>query len=261
MNVAMLQLEVNAHQKKDERIAHATDILAQMHRNDRQPQLVLLPEIWATGFFNFGNYSSESEEIQGQTYSTFAPWAARLGCYILTGSFVEREGKDLFNTSLLIDPAGEIAAKYRKIHLFGYQSKEPRILTPGKDVTVAGTRFGVWGITTCYDLRFPELYRKMIDRGAQGFLVVAAWPLARLDHWSLFNKARAVENQCYLISCNCAGTHQGVTFGGNSMVVDPSGVCVASGGEKETVVWVEVDMDEVEKTRRSFPALKDRVFF
>jgi predicted amidohydrolase len=260
MNIAMLQLEVNAHQSKQERIEHVKDKLAQMHRENRQPHLVLLPEIWGTGFFNFENYSKESEELQGQTYSALAPWAQKLGSYILTGSFVEKEGKDLFNTSLLINPGGNIAARYRKIHLFGYRSREPEVLTPGSDITVTATEFGVWGITTCYDLRFPELYRKMVDKGAEGFLVVAAWPLPRLEHWSLFNKARAVENQCYLISCNCAGSHGGVTFGGHSMAVDPWGDCIASAGEKEAVVWAEIDPGEVKKNRQSFPMLKDRVF-
>ena len=260
MNVAMLQLEVNSGQTKDERIARAVGMLEGMQRENRLPQLVLLPEIWGTGFFNFDSYQKESEEIQGQTYSAFAPLAEKMGCYILTGSFVEREGDCLFNTSLLIDPEGRIAGRYRKIHLFGYQSKETEVLTPGKDVTVVNTAIGVWGITTCYDLRFPELYRAMVDKGAKGFLVVAAWPLARLDHWSLFNRARAVENQCYLVSCNCAGSHGGVTFGGHSMAVDPWGVAVASGGEKETVVWANIHLEEVDKNRRAFPALRDRVF-
>jgi predicted amidohydrolase len=260
MNVAVLQLEVNADRTKDERMVHAMDILESMYRDNRHPQLVLLPEIWGTGFFNFENYQKESEELKGQTYFAFAPLAEKLGCYILTGSFVEREGSDLFNTSLLIDPEGNIAARYRKIHLFGYKSREPEVLTPGRDITVVGTKFGTWGITTCYDLRFPELYRAMVDKGAESFLVPAAWPINRLDHWTIFNKARAVENQCYLISCNCAGSHGGATFGGHSMVVDPWGIAVASGGDKETVVWANIDLEEVEKSRRTFTALKDRVF-
>ena len=260
MNVAVLQLEVNANQTKDERIAHTVDILEGMYRDNRCPQLVLLPEIWGTGFFNFDDYYKESEEVKGRTYLTFAPLAQKLGCYILTGSFVEREGSDLYNTSLLIDPEGNIIGRYRKIHLFGYKSRETELLTPGRDITVVDTKFGVWGITTCYDLRFPELYRAMVDRGAEGFLVAAAWPLARLDHWSLLNKSRAIENQCYVISCNCAGSHGGVTFGGHSMVVDPWGVAVASGGDRETVVWASIDLEEVKKCRSAFPALRDRVF-
>jgi predicted amidohydrolase len=259
MNVAVLQLAINDNRTKDERINHATGILEGMHRDNRHPQLVLLPEIWGTGFFNFDNYEKESENMQGQTYHAFAPLAEKLGSYILTGSFVEREGNDLFNTSLLIDPKGNIAARYRKIHLFGFKSKETEVLTPGRDITVVKTELGTWGITTCYDLRFPELYRAMVDKGAEGFLVPAAWPINRLDHWSVFNRARAIENQCYLISCNCAGSHGGVTFGGHSMVVDPWGIAVASGGYEEKVVWADIDLGEVEKCRCNFTALRDRV--
>ena len=257
MNVAVLQLEVNDDRTKDERMVHAMDILERMYRDNRHPQLVLLPEIWGTGFFNFENYQKESEELKGQTYFAFAPLAEKLGCYILTGSFVEREGSDLFNTSLLIDPEGNIAARYRKIHLFGYKSREPEVLTPGRDITVVGTKFGTWGITTCYDLRFPELYRAMVDKGAEGFLVPAAWPINRLDHWTIFNKARAVENHVTLYPATVQEVMEGQPLGaqhggrplGNRRLR----------GDKETVVWANIDLEEV-KSRRTFTALKDRVF-
>ena len=98
------------------------------------------------------------------------------GSWLHSGSFVEREGKNLFNTSYLITPNGEIAGRYRKIHLFGFNSKETTLLTPGDAVTVVKTPLGNMGMATCFDLRFPELFRKMVDQGAEMFLVCSAWP-------------------------------------------------------------------------------------
>src|SRR5439155_24516947 len=130
--------------------------------------------------------------------------------YLFTGSFVERAGDRLFNTCLLLDARGEVVARYRKIHLFGYQSEEHRLLERGEEVVVAGTPWGRAGLSLCYDLRFPALYRRMIDEGAEFFLVAAAWPAARLEPWILLNRVRALENQAFLFSCNGAGSSGGV---------------------------------------------------
>jgi predicted amidohydrolase len=165
----------------------------------------------------------------------------------------------LYNSALLINPKGNLISKYRKIHLFGYQSEESQLLSPGSTPTVVKTDLGVLGITTCYDLRFPELYRQMAKDGAEIFLVVSAWPLARLEHWTLFNKVRALKNQCYLISCNCAGTIKEQTFAGNSMIVDPYGKIVLSAGETTTVLRGNINVENVNNARNSFPAFKDRV--
>ena len=172
---------------------------------------------------------------------------------------MEREGSDLFNTSLLIDPEGNIAARYRKIHLFGYKSREPEVLTPGRDITVVGTKFGTWGITTCYDLRFPELYRAMVDKGAEGFLVPAAWPINRLDPGP-FQQGKGGGESVFLpyILQLCRKSWRG-NLGGHSMVVDP-GDRRSFGETRRTVVWANIDLEEVEKSRRTFTALKDRVF-
>jgi predicted amidohydrolase len=115
------------------------------------------------------------------------------------------------------------------------------------------------GLSTCYDLRFPELYRKQVDLGAEILLVTAAWPQQRLNHWELFNSVRALENQCYLISCNCVGTTRNVVLGGYSKVVDPWGVTIASVGEHETILKTEIDLNQIKRIREAFPQLKHRV--
>jgi predicted amidohydrolase len=113
-------------------------------------------------------------------------------------------------------------------------------------------------MTTCYDLRFPELYRLFLDAGAELVVVPAGWPALRLDHWLLLLRARAVENQQFVIGCNQVGNQEGVELGGHSLVVDPWGRTVVEGGDNEEVLTVEIDLALVDKTRAEFPVLRDR---
>jgi len=222
---------------KSESLAYMLDLVDRCPPSD----LLLLPEIWPCGFFCFDRYRTESEPIDGPIVSAFRQKAVERKCHILMGSIVEKEGDHLFNSSLLLDSRGQIIARYRKIHLFGYQSQEKKLLTAGKEIAVAVTPWGPAGISTCYDLRFPELFRKMLDKGAIFFLVASAWPLIRLDAWRLFNQARAHENLAYLMSCNCAGSSAGNRYAGHSMIIDPLGRVVAEGNEGEDFIFADLD--------------------
>jgi predicted amidohydrolase len=185
--------------------------------------------------------------------------AKELQVYLHTGSFVEKlEGK-YYNSSYLLSPEGEVLANYHKIHLFGYHSREDEILSSGNAVVVAKTPLGNFGFATCYDLRFPELFRRMVEKGVDVFLITSAWPYPRLEHWMILNRVRALENQCFLVSANSVGMNMGIQFVGHSMVVDPWGVTRASGGDEEMIVQTEIDLKEVGEARKRFPALADRV--
>ena len=124
---------------------------------------------------------------------------------------------------------------------------------------VAPTPWGKVGLSICYDLRFPELYRRLVDQGAAVFLVVSAWPRVRREAWLLFNRARAHENLAYLFSCNAAGAQAGQQYGGHSLFVDPLGQVIAEGGDGEEIVTAVVDWARADELRRGFPALEDRV--
>ena len=256
MKIASIQLEM-ADRPKEKNVEHALAMIDQVPAAD----LILLPEIWTCGFFAFDRYAAESEPLNGPTVNLFRQKARARGCHIVMGSLVERDAESLFNTTVFIGPGGEILAGYRKIHLFGYQSDETKLLTPGKEIVVVDTPWGRAGFATCYDLRFPELFRRLVDRGAEIFLIPSAWPLARIDAWRLFNRARAHENLAFLISCNCAGENAGKRYGGHSMVVDPWGKVLAEGGEGGEIVTAEIDPAQVEQARKEFPVLADRVFF
>lgn len=255
MKVASIQVEIRDDETKPQRFNRVAELLDNLGDQD----LIVLPEIWATGYFTFDRYLEESETMDGPFVRQLSEKAKRLGAYVFSGSFVERDGDRYYNTGVLLDRTGSIVGKSRKIHLFQYGSAEGQLLTAGSTPTVLNTEFGNIGLSTCYDLRFPELYRAQVDAGATIFLITSAWPHQRLEHWKLFNAVRALENQSFLISSNCAGKTRGVLMAGHSQVVDPWGIVVASGGESETVVKSEIDLERVAVIREDFPQLKHRV--
>lgn len=221
--------------------------------------LVVLPELWAPGYFAFDHYDDLAEALDGPLVTTVRGWARDLGTHVQAGSVLERDASGgLHNTAVLIGPDGELALDYRKVHVFGYQSLEATLLTPGTEARVAETELGTIAMTTCYDLRFPELYRHLVDAGAQIVIVPAAWPAARLAHWQLFTRARAVENQVFVLACNAAGRQGDVELAGHSAVIDPWGRVLAEAGDGEEVLLVDLDLDTVRQTREEFPVLQDR---
>jgi predicted amidohydrolase len=255
MRIASIQLRV-IEESKEKALEHVSEMIRQCRGAD----LILLPELWNIGFMSFDRYRSEAETQEGPTLALLCTLARELSCHLHTGSLVEKKNDRFYNSSFLSDPRGKILGSYQKIHLFTYQSQEAEILTPGTSITVIPTGFGNFGLATCYDLRFPELFRKMLDQRVEFFLIAAAWPAPRLEHWLLLNRTRALENLSCLISSNCAGMNRGTPFAGHSLVVDPMGQVIAEGNDEEGVVWAEVNRDIVLKARAEFPSLKDRVF-
>ena len=274
MQVALIQMAVTDFQNRQERFQKIEQFLEEIERDrEKKPDLIVFPELWGCGFQNFSGYMDAAERLEGETWQVMSGWAKRLNCWIHSGSFVEKcagekradekstdgNRENYYNTSLLFDRTGQNRGIYRKIHLFGFESMEQKLLTGGKEVVAVDTEFGRAGMTTCYDLRFPEQFRLVTDPVPAFFLVTAAWPDARLAHSRLFQQTRAVENQCYVISCNAAGTQCGVKGAGHSMITDPWGAVLAEGSEDEAVIWCDLDLNRVEECRSQFPALEDRV--
>jgi predicted amidohydrolase len=256
MKVASIQLSV-VEGDKDATLNKAETAVKKCGDAD----LVILPEIWNLGFMSFDQYVDKAENIDGPTPTLMKKLAREKEIFLHTGSFVEEEKGKYYNTSLLLSPGGEILAKYRKIHLFGYNSKETQILCPGETVVVVDTPFGKIGMATCFDLRFPELFRAMVDKGAQYFLVCSAWPYPRIEPWIMLNRVRALENQCFLISSNSAGMNCGSQFVGHSMVIDPWGTILAGAGDEEMIIQTDIDPAKVTQARETFPGLAGRKNF
>ena len=256
MKVASIQLAIADNVSKKDMVGRALRMMDSCAGSD----LIILPELWNIGFFAFDKYISESEPIDGYTATAIGNKAKELGAWVFSGSFVESRDGKYYNASILFDRTGKSVATYRKIHLFTYNSKEAEILTPGKELVVVDTEFGKMGLSTCYDLRFPEMFRKMNEMGAEFFLVTSGWPYPRQEAWETFNRARAAENVCYLISCNSSGRQAGFLALGHSKVVDPWGIVVVDSDFRETIVTAEIDPAQVKKIRNEFPVLNDRVF-
>ncbi|MFI1379875.1 carbon-nitrogen family hydrolase [Embleya sp. NPDC020886] len=256
MRIALVQVASGADEAPDARRARVGRMVA----DARGADLVVLPELWAAGYFAFDAYADRAESLSGATVSAGRAWARALNSHVHLGSIVERdrEGR-LFNTAILLSPDGVIRHTYRKIHVFGYASREAELLTPGERLDVVDTEFGRFGATTCYDLRFPEMWRDLVDLGAQSVVVPAAWPAARREHWRLFTSCRAVEEQILLIACNAVGVQaDGVELAGHSRVVGPWGDVLVEAGTDEGVTFCDVDPAVVDEVRAEFPVLADR---
>jgi predicted amidohydrolase len=239
----------------DESIEDRRDRVVALVRAQTGADLVVLPELWPQGGFAYDRWEDLAEPTDGPTVQALRAAARDLGATVHMGSYVERdEAGRMFNTSVLIGADGAQLATYRKIHLFGFGEGEPKLMTPGSDVVVHDRL----GIATCYDLRFPELFRALLDGGAEALVMASAWPAKRIAHWRLLTQARAVEDQMYVVACNTGGEHSGVPMGGHSIVVDPWGQVLAEAGDGEEVIVADIDLSTVAETRRTFPVLADR---
>jgi len=232
----------------------------------RGADLVCLPELFNVGFFAFDSYERRSEPLDGETLTAVREAAVEENVAVLAGTIVEDlsaaaggpADEGLANTGVLFDADGERRLVYRKHHLFGYQSAEATLLTPGEDLPTADLLGFTVGVTTCYDLRFPELYRDLADDGVDLVLVPSAWPYPRVEHWRLLPRARAVENLAYVAAVNGSGDFEDASLVGRSTVYDPWGTTLASTDEAPDVVFADVDPDRPAAVREEFPALRDR---
>jgi predicted amidohydrolase len=228
--------------------------------------VVVLPEKWdAIG--DHHQLHAAATTLDGETVETMRNWARTHGITLVGGSISERrEGREkLSNTCVVCDPEGEIAAVYRKIHLFdveagGFVYRESDAEEPGDEPVVTEVEGWPVGLTVCYDVRFPELYRVLALEGALLFTVPSHFTLyTGKDHWELLLRARAVENQCYLAAAAQIGeTLPGRLSFGRSSIVDPWGIVLAQAPDEETVIAAQLDRTRLDAIRERFPSLASR---
>jgi deaminated glutathione amidase len=230
-------------------------------------ELVVLPEKWSV-LGTPEQMTAGAEPLDGRFISWARSSARELGIDLVAGSIVERvEGQEkTANTSVHVGPDGEVRAVYRKMHMFdvevdGDVYAESATEEAGDEIVLSELDGGVrLGMTICYDVRFPELYRMLTVRGAQVISVPAAFTLATTrDHWEVLLRARAIENQCFVIAPNQIGPHPpGPRCGGRSMIVDPWGLVLAQAPDTETAIVADLDFETLERVRRRIPALTHR---
>lgn len=257
VRATLVQIDVDPAEK----VADRRERVAALVRSHRGADLVVLPELWPVGAFAADDFAAEAEPVDGGPTAVAMAAAARdAGVWLHAGSIVERDPDGpLYNTSLLFAPDGELHAVYRKIHRFGFDEGEAALMSAGREIVAARLPHTVLGLATCYDLRFPEQFRLLVNAGTEIVVLPAGWPARRLAHWRLLVQARAVESQTYVLACGTAGTHAGVEQAGHSMVVDPWGEILAEAGPGEQALTVDLDPAKVATTRADFPVLRDRV--
>jgi predicted amidohydrolase len=233
-------------------------------------ELVVLPEKWNL-LGDSRTLLEGAEALDGPSVEAARAWARELEIHLIAGSFAERsEGEArAFNTSVLIDAGGEVLAVYRKIHMFdvevgGVTYRESESEQPGEDIVVAGVASGgeevEVGLTVCYDLRFPELYRILAVRGARVITVPSAFTATTgRDHWEVLLRARAIENQAYVVAPNQIGkAPPHYESYGRSAIVDPWGVVIALAPDRECYIAADLDLDAQRRIRESLPSLANR---
>ena len=260
VSVALVQVGITDEEPVDARVRRVVAMTAEVAADH---DLVVLPELWPIGAFAVDLMAIYAQPLGGPLCNALAAVAADTGTWLFGGSFPERvqyeSGEEAhYNTQIVFGPDGARAALYRKVHLFGFNGGETTVMSSGGDLAVVDAPIGRTGLATCYDLRFPELFRRLVDAGAEAFVLPAGWPERRQAHWQVLARARAIENQAYVLACNEAGTHAGVPMAGLSMVVDPQGDILAEAGTGEEVLSVTVDPARVAAWRGAFPALDDR---
>ena len=229
--------------------------------------LVVLPEKWAV-LGTPEQTAAGAERLDGPALTWAAGAARELGIDLIAGSIAEHvDGATrVRNTSVHFGPDGEPRATYRKIHMFdvevgGHVYRESETDEPGDEVVLSATADGVeLGMSVCYDLRFPELYRELAVRGARVLAVPAAFTLATTrEHWEVLLRARAIEDQAFVVAANQIGQHApGIRSGGRSMIVDPWGLVLAQAPDAETFAIADLDLERQDEIRRTLPSLANR---
>jgi predicted amidohydrolase len=258
-------IQLNATDDIDRNLATADRLVREAAA--RGCELVVLPEKWSA-LGTAQQLSAAAEPLEGRCTTWARAIARELGIDLVAGSIVEHvEGREKgANTSVHVGPDGELKAVYRKIHMFdvevdGVVYAESDGELPGDEIVVSELAGGTpLGMSICYDLRFPELYRILAVRGAEVTVVPSAFTLATTrDHWEILVRARAIENQCFVVAPNQIGKHPGgFRSGGRSLIVDPWGLVLASAPDAETVIVADLDLETLRDVRRRLPSLANR---
>jgi predicted amidohydrolase len=268
VKVALIQLEtILDRTPRHTRLRAAAQVMTAAE-DGLGSQLVVLPELWAHGAFDPKPWPELAEPIDGEIATTMRAAAVTNGVVLHAGSIVERAaGGEYYNTSLVYGYDGEDLATYRKIHRFGFDQGEAAFMAPGTDLATFElldfmTRQPVTtvGLATCYDLRFPELFRAQLDLGATAVVLPSAFTAATgKDHWEPLLRARAIENQVYLMAPAQFGSHSPTRRSyGHALIVDPWGAVLAECGDHEGFALARLDFAYEDKVRAALPSLANR---
>ena len=221
------------------------------------PDVIVLPETWNTGFFPGEHLAGLCDRDGDRVKKEIGALAGKYGVNIVAGSVSSLRSGKIYNTAPVFDRTGACIAEYDKTHLFSPMG-EDRFYTPGNRLCRFSLDGKSCGLMICYDLRFPELARSLVLQGAELLFTVSQWPLQRISHFLALARARAIENQIFLVCCNSCGKAGNTVFGGHSVIFDPLGNSLALGGESEEMITTDCNFSMLKEIRRSIPVLHDR---
>lgn len=254
-------IQMDSQDNEQQNMQKAAAFIRQAAQADAK--LIVFPE---TMDYIGKGLKSHAKSIPGEWDFFFGEQAKKYGVYLHAGSITERnEVGNPWNTSLLFAPDGRCIAKYRKLHLFdvevadGPRYQESKTISAGNEIVVVDTEVGKMGVSICYDLRFPELFRIQSLEGAELLILAANFTHATGEkHWKPLLQARAIENSCYVLACNQCGKKTAFEAHGHSMVIDPLGEIIAEAQMEECCLIAEIDLEKVKKAREQIPSLKNR---
>ena len=218
-------------------------------------KVVVLPELWTTGYCldEIEKHTDEQEKV----IETLKKVAKQESIWIVGGSLPIKKEDGVFNELVIINSTGELIKTYDKVHLFQLMN-EHNYLQAGTSDAFFGLEGHKAAGFVCYDLRFPEWMRAHAVNGAKLLFFVAQWPIQRIQHWEILLKARAIENQCFVVACNRVGKDKENRFGGNSLIIDPWGEVLSKGGLEEEILTAQIDLEKVQEIRNTIPIFEDR---
>ena len=261
IKVGLIQMKVK--DKKDDNLHKAAKLIDKIGKED--VDMVVLPEMFSCPY-NTKNFPIYAEEEGDYSYKFLSEVSKRNNIYLIAGSIPEKEDNNIYNTSYVFNRQGEKIAKHRKVHLFDIDIKnkqtfrESDTLSAGDKVTVFDSEFGKIGLCICYDFRFPEIARLMVDKGAKAIIVPASFNMTTGPaHWDIMFKSRAIDNQVYTIGCSPARdyNYSYISYG-HSLIVSPYGDILCELDEKENFITYDIDLDYVDEIREQLPLLKHR---
>ncbi len=252
LKVAGLQLRLEDG-KKEKNLARALEALRKVANREKEVDIFCLPELFDTGF-SYVSLKDIAEEIPGETTNVLMNFAEEFQSYVIAGIAEKYEGK-IFDSAVMISPKGKILCIYRKTHLF--QDEKNHFASGDKIFVIDLGRFRI-GLQICYEVRFPEISRALTLHGAKIIFTLAAFPLERINHFTILSRARAVENQVFHVAVNRVGPGENKVYGGESMIISPLGNVIAGIGRIEGAIIGSIDLDLVDKIRKEITVLADR---
>jgi omega-amidase len=253
LKVACIQLDITFGDPKKNFLRAAEKMKEALQTN---ADILVLPELWSTGY-DLTRLNEIADENGEETKHFFSSFAKEHHVSIVAGSVAKKTEEDITNTMYIFDNNGHLVSEYSKLHLFKLMDEHIYLKAGNTQnlFTLNGTSCAGF---ICYDIRFPEWMRTHTSQGAEVLFVAAEWPLPRLAHWRALLISRAIENQCYVVACNCTGSNPDNVFAGHSLIIDPWGEIISEAGEGEDIITGIIDGEKVRQVREQIPVFADR---